>query len=195
MAEISETLTLYTAQTPVVRGVLDRDGVCYNQERYIRAKYQEVSEAFLVPYRQFVRQASRILPPPEGAEFPYWAFRDPVDLYVGAGMQVWKLEVPRNEVLLFDMEEWNRMLQHQYLGETDQERAAFQTELDRRGITAWDVMSTGFYPDLRQRVFRSWEGLLRHHQALLDGTCPQVRHVQAALWRFRPEWIVETKEF
>lgn len=158
-------MILYTAQTSPVLEAIRRDKKCFSHACYIREKYQEVSEIFLTVYRQFVQEASKIVPPPQGAEFPYWAFSDPVDLYVSADAKVLKLAVPRDEVLLFDVQDWNKVLQFRYLGTTEEENRRFQQELDARGITVWDVMNTNFYPDLRQRILRSWTSVLRHHEA------------------------------
>lgn len=192
MDQRNQPVILYTAQQEPVLEAIQRDGVCFNRECYIRKKYQEVSQIFLTVYRPFIQEAAKIVPPPDGAEFPYWAFQKPRDMFVSTDATVLKLAVPRDQVVLFDLYDWNKILQFRYLGTTEAENDAFQRELDRRGITVWDVMNTNFYPDLRQRIIRSWKAVLRHHDALLSGDETGVGGVQAALWQIRKEWIIES---
>lgn len=191
MDQKNQSIILYTAQAAPVIDAIRRDGICFNQECYIRAKYQQDSSIFLTVYRQFVQEASKIVPSPEGAEFPYWAFQNPYNMYVAADATVLKLAVPRDQVILFDLYDWNQMLQLRYLSTTEAESRAFQRELDLQGITGWDVMHTNFYPELRQQILDSWKAVLRHHDALLSGDETGVGGVQAALWQIRKEWIME----
>ena len=185
----NRVLTLWTSQTKPVLDALERDGVCYNKECYIRRKYGEVADVFLTAYRAYYRNASELLPPPPEAESAYWAFADPRDMFLGDDQTALKLEVPADQVILFDVFDWNRILQFRYLGETEEENRAFERELERRGITGYDVLHSNFYPDLRARILGSWKRLLRHHEALLSGDRTGVRAVQAGLWQLRREWI------
>ena len=186
-------LTLYTSQTDTVLEVLHRDGVCFNRERYIRSKYRQDSEGFLAVYRSFIANAASIVAPPEGAEFPYWAFAQTSELFVGCSSHVLKLAVPRDQAVLFDLYDWNRMLQMRLLNPEEPREKAFLKELKLRGLTVRDVMTTPFYPELRQSVLDSWNALLRHHEALLHGDASGVGGIQAGLWQLREEWIVEER--
>ena len=183
------TITLYSAQARPVLEALRRDGVCFSREAYVAKKYQEISPLFLTAYRWFVSRAGAIVPPPEGAEFPYWAFRDPYSVEGSGDVEILRLEVPADQVILFDLYDWNRILQLELLPASEEEGQAFRRELRLRGITTRDVMLTDFYPELRQQILTSWQRLLRHHEALLRGDCSGVGGVQAALWQIRSEWI------
>lgn len=76
MADRCNTIRLYSFQTDVVYQVLKRDGVCYSKEEYVRKKYKESAKVFINAYGWFVKEAQHIVPKPEGAEYPYWAFTD-----------------------------------------------------------------------------------------------------------------------
>ena len=182
----NRVLTLYTAQTKPVLDALERDGVCYNKECYIRRKYGEVAEVFLTAYRAYYRNASEIVPPPAQAESAYWAFEDPRDLFLGDDQTLLKLEVPAEQAVLFDVFDWNKILQFRYLGEDAPE---FARELEARGLTGFDVLRGSFYPELRAEIIGSWKNLFRHHEALRRGDRTGVRAVQAGLWELRREWI------
>ena len=71
-----DTVRLYSAQTALVREVLLRDGVCFSRAAFVERKYGESAPIFLTAYRWFAAEAAKLVPPPPGAELPYWAFRD-----------------------------------------------------------------------------------------------------------------------
>lgn len=189
MGNESHTLTLYTAQTEAVWEVLTRDGVCFSREEYVAKKYGETAPGFLAAYRWFAREAPRLVPKPEGAQLPYWAFGELYSVEASGPSRVLTLEVPREQAVLFDLYDWNKILRLRYLGENEEEERAFRRELALRGLREEDVMLTDFYPELRRQIRDSWPRLLRHHEALAAGDAAGVGGVQAGLWQLRAEWI------
>ena len=193
MGETDPALTLYTAQTEVVYQTLLRDGVCFSREEYVSKKYGETAPGFLTAYRWFAREAAGLVPRPEGAQLPYWAFAELYSVESSGPGWVLTLEVPRAQAVLFDLYDWNRVLQLGLLGE-DGEVRAFRKELSLRGLREFDVMTSAFYPELRQRVEDSWRRLFRHHSRLQSGERPEeVGGVQAGLWCIRREWVVDVR--
>ena len=189
----SDTLTLYTAQTEAVWEVLTRDGVCFSREEYVAKKYGETAPGFLAAYRWFAREAPRLVPKPEGAQLPYWAFGELYSVESSGPSRVLTLEVPREQAVLFDLYDWNRVLQLGYLGETEADTRAFRRELSLRGLREFDVMTRPFYPELHQTIEDSWQRLFRHHAALGMGDRTGVGGVQAGLWCIRREWVVAVR--
>ena len=183
------TVELYAAQAPRVLEAIERDGVCYSREEYVRRKYGESAPIFLTAYGWFVREAEKLVPRPEGAEYPYWAFMDPRSVDASAGGLLLRLRAPRDEAVFFDVRDWNRVLQLSYLGEDEAEERAFSRELAMRGLNANQIMLTAFYPEWKQAVLESWRRLFRHHERILAGDTSAVGSVQAALWRIKREWI------
>lgn len=186
------TLKLYTAQAPPVREALARDGVCFSREAYVRTKYGEVAPGFLTAYRWFVSRAEALVPKPQGAEFPYWAFRELYSTESSGDSQVLTLNVPVDQAVLFDLYDWNKILRLQYLGENESEERAFRKELARRGLTEYDAVLTGFYPEWKARILASWERLFRRHEALRRGDASGVGGVEAALWKLDASWLEKT---
>lgn len=184
------TVRLYASQTEAVWNAVCRDGVAYCAEEYIIKKYEAAAPVFLTAYRWFVEKAQAMVPRPEGASFPYWVFADPMMMETGKSSYVLALDVPVEEALFFDMFDWNQILQFHLLSEDPGEERRFLEELSARGIRANDIMLTGFYPDLRQRVLDSWELLFRHHQAARLGNMEGIGKLQAALWQIRRDWVV-----
>ena len=184
-------LTLYVAQAQPVLDALERDGVCHSRAEYVRKKYGESAPIFLTAYRWFVQQLPRFVPKPEGAEFPYWAFRELYSLDQAGTAGVLKLQVPKDQVVLFAVEDWTKITQLRYIGADTAEERAFAKELSARGLSWNQVMLTEFYPDLKQQILDSWQRLFRYHEALLRGEdCDGIR-VQAGLWELRREWVQE----
>lgn len=183
------TVTLYAAQAEPVWQAIQQCGAAYSKAEYVRQKYGESAPVFLTAYRWFVEQLPRYVPKPEGAEFPYWAYADLYMMETGAYPHILTLEVPITEAVFFDMNDWNRVLQMNYLGENDRDTRRFQQELRERGLRASDVMLSRFYPELQQQIQDSWQRLFRHHEAVLRGARP-VADLQAGLWCIKKEWVV-----
>ena len=184
------TVRLYTAQTQVVRDILEREGVCHSREEFVARKYGESGPIFLTAYRWFVGAASKLVPPPPGASFPYWAFRDLYSVE-GCGADVLALDVPVDEAVFFDLYDWNKIVQLRFLGENEAQERAFRRELRDRGLTENDVMLTAFHPELKEQTLRSWQRLFRSHEAIKAGDLSGVGGVQAGLWQLKKEWIVK----
>ena len=99
--------------------------------------------------------------------------------------------MPADQVILFDLYDWNKILQLRPLTDDPQEEKELLQELSLRGLDLNKVMLSGFYPDFREQILASWQRLFRHHQALLQGDCSGVGAVQAALWCIRREWVLQ----
>lgn len=191
MDHTDNRITLYTSQADIVLDTLKRDGVCFSKAEYVRKKYGESAPIFLTAYDWFVRQADKIVPKPEGAEFPYWAFQDLYSLEQSGESHTLTLLAPVDQVILFDMYDWNKIMCMRYIGENEKEEKAFHQELDQRGLKESDVMLTQFYPEWRQEIIQSWSRLFRHHEKIKNGDNSDVGSVQAAVWQIREEWIID----
>lgn len=181
---------LYTSQARPVLDALTRDGVCYSKEEYVQKKYGEIAPIFLTAYGWYVRQAQAIVPRPEGASYPYWAFADRYSVDDSSGGSILRLRVPRGEAVFFDVQDWNKILKLSYIGETPAEERAFADELAARGLHSSQVMLTNFYPELKARILESWKRLFRRHAAIQNGDASEVSSIQAGLWCIKKEWIV-----
>lgn len=182
-------ITLYSPQSSQVLETIRRDGVCFSRPEFIRKKYGESAPLFLTVYGWFVREAAKLVLPPPGAQYPYWAVGDLSSVDRSAGGKLLTLSVPDDQVVLFDLYDWNRILQLRLLTDDPQEEKEFQRELSLRGLDVNRVMLTDFYPEFREKIFSSWKKLFDHHEALRAGDYSGVGAVQAALWCIRKEWI------
>ena len=190
----SREVCLYAMQAQKVLDVIERDGVCYSRAEYVRRKYAESAPIFLTAYGWFVREAEKIVPRPENAEYPYWAFRDLYSVDGSGGGCLLKLRVPDNEAVFFDVHDWNKILRLSYIGQDEEDEQAFAWELEQRGLNTNQIMLTSFYPEWKEKITDSWKRLFRHHEAILAGDTSGVHSVQASLWRIKKEWICPDHE-
>ena len=183
------TITLYTAQAPVVMETLNTYGIYCVKMAFVDQKYGDQAWIFKEAYSFFAQNAARILPLPEGSQTAIWAYAD--EKWTGANVGSWALElqVPRDQVILFDLRLWNKILNLNYIGEDEDDERRFEERLESMGIQyPTQVFSTPFYPQLKQEIRKSWQRLFGS-----DANCPQA-YLQAGLWELRQEWIVEARQ-
>lgn len=190
MGDESNRIKLYTSQAEAVLQAIEKNGCCFSREEFVRRKYGESAPIFLTAYQWFVKEAEKLVPRPEGAEFPYWAFRDLYSVEQSGNTHVLTLQVPVEEVVLFDMYDWNKILCMKLIGSDKAQEQEFHEFLEACGVKETDVMLTGFYPEWKQKILESWPRLFSHHERLIGGDFTGVGSVQAALWRIKREWIV-----
>ncbi len=171
---------LWTSQADIVLDTIERDGTYYVKKYYVEQKYQETAWIFKTAYEWFAKQAQMRISRPAGAEFPVWMFMDGKWAGNNVGYHLMELSVPKEEVVLFDLRDWNRILNLSYVGEDGNE---FEKYLRKQGIMASsDVFLKPYYPVLRQQIVKSWDRLFE------AGDIPET-YIQAAAWQIKREWI------
>ncbi|XCP84559.1 DUF3841 domain-containing protein [Roseburia hominis] len=180
--EVKDHITLWTSQSRQVIDVLERDGHCLVKKEYISKKYQETTWSFSIAYSYFAKRAAEKIARPEGAESPFWLYRDPKWAVTGPDAKLLKFQIPREEVILFDLRKWNRILNLSPLGDEKRQKE-FEQELKRQGIMAYsDVFEKPYYPLLKNRIIKSWD-------LLFEDTSQEELYTQGAAWVLRKEWL------
>lgn len=191
MGNANNMITLYSSQAEAVTQALRKDGICFSRQEYVVRKYGESAPIFVAAYSWFVMEMQKYLTKPEGAEYPYWAFRDLCSVDKSADSEVLQLCVPADEAVFFDMYDWNKLLRLQYIGETEDDEKRFRKQLADYGVKREsDIILTNFYPDLKRQVQNSWQRLFRRHERIKAGNMEGVGSVQAGLWQLKKEWIM-----
>jgi len=185
----AETIRLYTAQTQIVLDVIERDGVSRVKREYIQKKYGDQTWVFGQAYAFFAEHAPKYVSRPDGAESGIWCFCDWHLAIAGAGCVLIELEVPRDQVVLFDSRIWNRMLNLNYVGSSEKDEQAFEQRIANMGLkSSAEAFSTAFYPTVKREILQSWQRLF---ESAAD--CPE-EYLQAGLWELRKEWIVSVRQ-
>ena len=191
MDKTDNKIMLYSLQSELVVKTLERDGICFSKKEYVVKKYEESASVFVAAYDWFTMEAENYIPKPNGAEYPYWAFKDLYNVEPSTDSKLLQLSIPLDEVIFFDMYDWNKILCLQYVGETKSDERQFSQMLADYGIRREsDVILTNFYPDLKRQVEDSWKRLFRHHENIKQGNLKGLGSVQVGLWQIKKEWIL-----
>ena len=186
-----EKIRLYSAQTDVVVDKIINDGVCFSKEEYIKKKYQECSNIFLTAYKWYISEARKIVPVPEGASYPYWAFTQTYSVDRSGFPNILVLDVPIDEVVFFEVSDWNQVIRMEYLSDDKEEKDKFENEMKRRGVSYTDIMLTSFYPLQKNKILSSWNALFKNDADMKAGKLPKEKNIQAGLWQIKKEWVKE----
>lgn len=171
-------MKLCTSQSPEVWRLLEEQGTTTVKKEFIRKKYGDCAWSFLIAYDFMAKKLAQKVLPPEGAESPVWLFADPK----WAGDDALPMEVPEEEILLFDLRKWYRVLSLSYVG-TEQEEKHYDEQLRRMGVRdSSEVFSSPFYPLQKQQIIASWNQIF--------DLPAEAQYHQAACWQLRKEWIL-----
>lgn len=185
MKDDENMVTVWTAKEDVVMEAIERDGVSYVKKEYLDKKYGETAWIFKTAYEFFVKEAKKRVNKPEEAESPIWVFKDEAAVFKSSGTTLLKLNVPKEEIIFFDLRDWNKILNLGYLG-TEEETARFAQKLKTQGLKdSLEIFKSPFYPLLKRELVESWN-------KLFDREEPCDKYVEGALWMIKKEWIVET---
>ena len=123
---------------------------------------------------------------PDEAEYPIWlTIEEELKLPMSKGFVFFELEVPPNEIMIFDMLKWDYIANYLYLPKDDQDRKNFKDKLEKYNISVEsDIYLQDFYPILKKKMISSWERLFDNDIKLSDkkvGIC----------WEIKEDWIVD----
>lgn len=180
-----EKITLWTAQSKIVIDTIEEKGIYHVKREYILKKYGEVANIFLQPYTWFVGKAEKIIPRPQGAQYPIWLFTDLKYVDYHKDHFILEILVDRRKVIIFDKEKWNRILNLSYVPTDKSDAEKYEHLLERQGIyDPTDVYMKNYFPYLKARVKKSWD-------RLFDNSITLSESKQGALWEIRRGWITK----
>lgn len=154
---------------------------------HIEEKNGAISQYYLELYDWYVRHAERLVPRPEGAEYPIWLFLEEENkLPPLSGSVCLELEILRDLVVLTDVERWGYRVNYLYIPMDEKDRDAREAELKRNGIgNETALIQTGkgnFYPLLKRKIIQSWDRVFED-PATGSGLC------QGTVWELKREWL------
>lgn len=180
-------VTLWTRQDIRSLKALEDSGAIRIGKDQLTEKFEEITDYVVRLYSWFVEEASRRLPRPAGVEFPVWcSISEENMLRPVPGQVVYVLEVDPSEVIYFDGQKWDYVLNHHYVAKDKADAAAYAKDLEAKGFSHgfsfFDDKTSHFYPQERQRIIDSW---IR----VFDIEEWNIFNVQANLWEIRPDMI------
>lgn len=100
------------------------------------------------------------------------------------GNTLLKLSIPKEEIIFFDLRDWNKILNLNYLG-TDEEETEFNNKMKQQGVKDnLDIIKSPFYPLLKKELTDSWKKLFTS-----QNLCK--KYTEGAVWQLKKEWILE----
>lgn len=186
----STHLKLYTQQSDVIVKQLELNGYHTAKMKFIKEKYGEVAPVFVDAYQWYVSNAEKIVPRPKEAESGIWLYKDPRNLEQHEGHQILEVRVPVEEAVFFRMKDWNKRLNLNYIGKTQEEETEFHEKLSKYGINySGDVFQTPFYPQLKDALIKSWQNLFRYDGEVKERGDLMFSDMQAGIWRLEWDWV------
>lgn len=124
------------------------------------------------------------VPKPEQAESPVWIYADEAAVFKSTGATLLKLSIPKEEIIFFDLRDWNKILNLNFLGSEEEEKK-FKEKLKSQGVKDnLDIIKSPFYPLLKKELVESWKKLFNR-----SNLCK--KYTEGAVWQLKKEWIIE----
>lgn len=185
-----EYVKLWTRQDIRSLDDLHRHGVFRNKREYIESNYGDISDHFISLYKWFVLEASKVVPKPEGVEFPIWCSVSEESMLRPVEDTVcFELEIPKSKVIYFDGSKWDYVLNHIYIPEDDEDQKIYLEDLKRRGFKNEFGFLQGskanLYPLEKRKIMDSWKRVFQ-----IDKW--NIFIIQGNIWEIRPEHIKNT---
>ncbi|MFW5736768.1 MAG: DUF3841 domain-containing protein [Halanaerobium sp.] len=183
--ECKQKVKVWTRQHKNVLKILKEKGVYRVRERYIRKKLDDCADIYLDVYRWLRNEAAKRMEIPEELKYPIWlSIEEELKLPAAEGMVFFELEVPRDQVMVFDMLKWDYIVNYLYLPEDKEDRKRFKEKLKKYNINVEsDIYLQNFYPRLKKEMTSSWERLFDSSIELSDQKV-------AISWELKEDWVV-----
>ena len=131
-----ETVRLYTRQNDKTLYQLKRDGRIINQRIYVQLHFGDIAPLFMESYDWFTKKASAMVAKPDDVHAPIWCSISRENcLKPIPGTVVYVLDVPKEQVIYFDDEKWDYVLNRIYLPKDMEDREAYRRHLKEIGWT------------------------------------------------------------
>ncbi len=182
-----KTITLFTRQHENSLYALNEKGIITNKEAYVRIHMRDIFKFFEEKYKKFVEMADKIIPKPDGVEYPIWCSVSKNNCLKAVEKQVvYCLEVPENEVIYFDGGKWDYVLNNLYIPKDEKDKQEYADLIKSLNVTDEfsfiDGKYKGFYPEIEEKIINSWDRIF-----VIDDWNEFL--IQANLWHIKKEWV------
>lgn len=186
-----DLVTLWTRQDIRSLQLIKETGRYTVKKEYIEEQFDDISEHYLNAYKWLVKASSKIVPKPEGVEYMIWcSISDKNMLRPIEGTIVYKLQVPKDEIVYLDGSKWDYVLNHMYVPKDDEDQRNYLAKMREKGFNDSFSLIKGkyahFYPLERQEIVNSWDRIFQIDNWNIFST-------QANIWEIREDMIVETQ--
>ena len=185
---MSNSIRVWTKQHKDILRDLDMQGRYVVKREYIVQKMEDHSNLYLDVYNWFYREAAKRVPPPGDVKYPVWvSLTEAGKIENSPGNVELELLIPEHQLLTLDIDKWGKIVNYMYIPEHAEDEAAHEAMLSRYGITDYTAYTTAFYPNVKQKIIRSWSRLFDENITLSE-----VR--VGTIWEIKAEWIQQISE-
>ncbi|WP_114474512.1 DUF3841 domain-containing protein [Halanaerobium sp. DL-01] len=177
---------VWSRQHKNVLKIIKEKGVYRVKERYIRKKLDDCADIYLNVYKWLRHEASKRMKIPAEVKYPIWlSVEEELKLPAAEGMVFFELEIPKDQIMIFDMLKWDYIVNYLYLPKDRDDRRRFKEKLKKYNINVEsDIYLQNFYPRLKKEMTSSWKRLFDPNIELSDQKV-------AISWELKEEWVVD----
>ncbi|MBU5312843.1 DUF3841 domain-containing protein [Tissierella carlieri] len=180
-------VTLWTRQDIKSLDEIKEKGRYRVKRKYIEQQFEDIAEYYIKLYQWFVDKAGKMVPKPDGVEFPIWcSISEENMLKPIEGTVVYVLEVDEAEVIYFDGRKWDYVLNHLYIPKDEEDEKSYMKDMERKGFKDSFSFIEGkyanFHPLEKKKVMESWMRVFEIEDW-------NIFDVQANIWEVREDMI------
>ena len=183
----SETVRLYTRQNDKTLFQLEREGRILNRRAYVEMHFGSIAPLFMESYAWFTKEAEKRIQRPDYAEASIWCSISVENcLKPIPGTVVYVLDVPAEQVVYFDEQKWDYVLNRIYLPKDDEDSRSYQNYIKERGFRSqfefFEGRYKGQYPEEEKRIIESWSRVFEIDEWTIFNVCGNI-------WEIKKEWV------
>lgn len=187
-------MRIWTRQRKEILTELEKNGVYYTKEQYIRIKNDTIADYYIDAYKWYTFEASKIIKKPSYVEFPIWCslHEDTVLKLNDSDRVILELEVPKEQIMITLLDDWGYRINYWYVPIDDEDRLNHKKELKKYGINDESSLTYGsngnFYPLLKRKIENSWKRMFTRDVSDLD-IC------EGTIWEIKKEQVVRVIKY
>lgn len=182
---MAEKVSVWTKQNQGILADLEQNGRYIVKKEYIVQKMEEHATLYLDVYDWFYKAAVPFLHPPNDAKYPIWvSLAKEESIGNSDGNVQLEISVEKNRLLTMDLDKWGRIVNYMYIPMNAQDEEEHEKMLASYGIDDCTAYMTPFYPNIKQKVIKSWDRLFDESIILSEFRV-------GVLWELKKEWIIE----
>ncbi|WP_099203215.1 DUF3841 domain-containing protein [Miniphocaeibacter massiliensis] len=179
-------MIIYTCQNIKSLEILNSNKRFINKKFYIEEHFEDISNIFLRCYDWFVIEASKKVKKPTDVEYPIWCSITPRNCMIPIENEIiYILDVPDDEIILFDGSKWDFVLNLRYIPLDDKDFDNYIFNLKRKGIkNEYTVFNSTDNLIEQQKIIDSWYRIFEIENS-------KDIYIQANIWEIKKEWIID----
>ncbi len=182
---MSKKVKVWTKQHKDILKDLNDNGRYIVKKQYIENKMEDHSDLYFNSYNWFRNRAKEIVPVPDDVEFPIWvSVTEESKIPNSEGNVLLEIEVDEDLLITMDLDKWGYIVNYMYIPKDKEDEENHAKILKSYGIDDTRGYMSNFYPNIKNKIVKSWERLFDDSIILSDARV-------GTLWEIKKEWITK----